>query len=138
MRVSLLLNFVVAFFIFGTAMCLLTILLLAKPGSILEPLWRLNPEAHRAFVSMGVWAFVAMTIVGIACAAAASGVALRREWGRRLAVAVFTVNLVGDGVNAALGDLRTLIGLPISAMLIAVLMNEKVRACFRLQSRQHG
>src|SRR5438552_11605248 len=88
MRVSILTYLFVAFFVFGTLMCLLTIVLLAFPGSFLEPLWRLNPDAHRAFESMGAWAFVLMSIVGVVCAMSALGLALQRDWGRWLAIAV--------------------------------------------------
>ncbi len=123
MRVSLVVNLLAAFFLFGAAMCVLTIVLLAFPGSALEPLWRLNPEAERAFRSIGPWAFMLMAIVGIACAFSAYGLGLRREWGRRLAIAVIALNLIGDTVNAVgRHDLRTLIGLPIGGAMIALLL----------------
>ncbi len=62
-----------AFFAFGTVMCLSTIALLAFPGSLLEPLWQLNPAARAAFQSIGKLAFVLMAVVGCACAGAAIG-----------------------------------------------------------------
>ena len=40
----------VAFFAFGTLMCLLTIVLLAFPGTALDALWRANPEAHDQYL----------------------------------------------------------------------------------------
>lgn len=52
MRVSLAVNFLAAFFIFGAAMCLLTILMLALPGSALAELWRLNPEAQSGLIAV--------------------------------------------------------------------------------------
>src|SRR4051812_33938032 len=89
-----------AFFAFGACMCLLTTALLLFPGSRLEPLWRLNPEAHAAFSSIGYWAIVLMLLVGTACALGAVGLARCAEWGRRLAIAVLSVNVMGDLANA--------------------------------------
>ena len=126
MRSRLILNLFVAFFLFGAAMCLLTIVLLAFPGSPLEPLWRLNPEPRSAFRSIDGWAFAIMTTVCAACALSALGLMLRREWGRRLAIGVLAVNLIGDAAGAAARhDPLTLIGLPIAGAMIAVLL--KVR-----------
>ncbi|MEP6822058.1 MAG: hypothetical protein ABI946_06890 [Chthoniobacterales bacterium] len=112
-------KFLVAFFCFGTAMCLLTILLLAFPGGALEPIWRLKPEARQDFHSLGGWAFPLMVIVGAACGLSALGLAARKIWGRWLAIAVLLVNLLGDTASALVRqDYRTLIGLPIGGAMI--------------------
>ena len=109
----------VAFFAFGTLMCLLTIVLLAFPGTALDALWRANPQAHEAFTSHRAWAFPLMAVVGIACASAAVGLAKRAEWGRRLAIVILAVNLLGDlGGAIVRHDPRTLIGLPIAGAMI--------------------
>jgi len=125
--VRILVNILVALFIFGAAMCALTVVLLAVPGTALDSLWRINPEAHRGFIAMDGWALVLMAIVGSACAIAAIGLARRREWGRQIAILIFVVNAIGDSINA-LRDPRTLIGLPVAAAAIAVLLNAKFRA----------
>jgi hypothetical protein len=55
-----------------------------------------------------------MAVVAAACGLAAVGLARNAEWGRRLAISVLTINVVGDSLNALLmRDARTLIGLPI-------------------------
>jgi uncharacterized membrane protein (DUF2068 family) len=111
------------FFVFGAAMSGLTCFLLLFPGTVLDPIWRLNPQAHEAFRSMGIWAVVLMAIVCAACALAAWGLWIVAPWGRWLALGILTVNLIGDVGNAFLrGDLRTLIGLPIGGALIAYLL----------------
>jgi hypothetical protein len=116
------------FFVFGAAMSGLTCFLLLFPGSALDPIWRLNPQARDAFQSMGVWAVVLMAAVCAACALAARGLWIRAPWGRRLAVGILTVNLMGDLGNALVrGDLRTLIGLPIAGALIAYLLSPRAR-----------
>ena len=119
------------FFAFGAGMCLLTTLLLIFPGSALEPLWRLNPEAQRNFQAIGNWALLLMAVVGLACGFAAAGLARRRRWGRTLALVVLMVNLLGDTTNAFMRkDYRTLVGLPIGGALIAYLLSKRVRHVF--------
>jgi hypothetical protein len=123
---SLGLPLLVAFFSFGALMCALTVFLLLFPGSVLQPVWRLNPEAHSTFQSLGIWSILLMTIVGGACAAAAVGLAKQTRWGWRLAIAILVINLAGDTVNAiARHDPRTLIGIPIGALLIFYLITKR-------------
>lgn len=109
----------IAFFIFGATMCALTIVLLAFPRTPLDVLWRINPEAHDAFASHRAAAIALMSVVGLACASAAVGLAKRAAWGRRLAIAIITINLIGDLAGAILRhDPRPLIGLPIAGAMI--------------------
>ena len=111
------------FFVFGAAMSGLTCFLLLFPGTVLDPVWRLNPEAREAFRSMGIWAAVLMAAVCAACALAARGLWIVAPWGRWLALGILSVNLIGDLANAIFrGDLRTLIGLPIGGALIVYLL----------------
>jgi hypothetical protein len=94
-------------------------LALAFPGGILEPVWRLRPDARLEFQNLGNWSVLLVATVGIACGLAALGLARQTEWGRRLAIGILTVNLIGDSLNAFLRhDLRTLIGLPIGGLMI--------------------
>ena len=71
-------------------------LALAFPGSRLEPMWRLNPEARAGLARLGPGAVVLMLVVAVACAAAAVGLWTRRRWGHRLAIGVLGCNLVTD------------------------------------------
>ena len=67
-----------------------------------------------------------MAVVGAACGLAAVGLARNAEWGRRLAIGVLTLNLVGDSLNALLRhDPRTLIGLPIGGLMILYLVKKQ-------------
>ncbi len=108
------------FFASGALICLLTILALAFPGSFLEAIWRLKPDARVQFQEIGRGTSIAlMTLVGIACGLSAIGLARRAQWGRRLAIIVLAVNLIGDSLNALLRqDPKTLIGLPIGGSMI--------------------
>jgi len=120
------------FFAFGTLMSTVTALALAVPGTWSESLWRLNPVARSGFEAMGDWAVPLMLLVATACASAAIGLGLGKRWGYRLALAVLSLNLLGDVSNAVVrGDRRTLIGLPIGGAMIAYLLSRRIRERFK-------
>lgn len=82
----------------------------------MDSAWRLNPDAHLAFQSLGKASTLLMFIVGTTCALAAVGMWRNSESGTRLAVVILSVNILGDLFNALVRhDLRALIGLPIGA-----------------------
>jgi hypothetical protein len=125
-RLPLGIKLLVIFFAAGALICSLVMLALAFPGGILEPIWRLRPDAQTEFQEIGTWAVALMAAVGAACGLSAFGLARGAEWGRRLAMGVLTVNLVGDAFNAVFrGDLRTLIGMPIGGLMIWYLVNRR-------------
>ena len=114
------------FFATGALICLVTTLALAFPGSFLESIWRLKPEAREQFQKIGSASVALMTVVGAACCLAAIGLARNAEWGRRLAIGVLSVNLVGDSLNALFRhDLKTLIGLSIGGLMIWYLLKKR-------------
>lgn len=116
----------VVFFGAGALICLVTMLALAFPGGFLEPIWRLRPDARLEFQKLGDRSVLLMAVVGTACGLAAAGLAQQAEWGRRLAIGILTVNLVGDTLNAfLLHDLRTLIGLPVGGLMIWYLLRRR-------------
>jgi uncharacterized membrane protein (DUF2068 family) len=108
-----------AFFAFGATMCLLTIVLLVFPGTKLDSLWNLNPDARVAFQSFGSWSILLMLAVGIGCALAAVGLWRGTLWGIRLGLAILAANIIGDVLNVVTRhDYRSLIGLPIAGAMI--------------------
>jgi len=116
----------VVFFAGGALICLVTMLALAFPGGFLEPIWRLKPDALVEFQKIGSASVALMAVVGAACGLAAAGLARNAEWGRRLAIGVLAVNLVGDSLNALLRhDPRTLMGLPIGGLMIFYLVKKQ-------------
>ncbi len=122
------------FFALGAVIAAATVLALLTPGGALAVMWRLNPQAHAAFLTMGPWAIVLMTAVAAACALSSRGLWIRARWGHRLAVTLLVVNLIADAANALLrGDLRMLVGLPIGALLIAYLLSARVRESFEVR-----
>jgi hypothetical protein len=117
----------VIFFAAGTLISLVVMFALVFPGSDLESIWSLKPEAQTQFQAIGRGTSVAlMAVVAGACGLAAVGLAKNAEWGRRVAIAVLTVNLIGDSVNALfMRDAKTLIGLPIGGLMILFLVRAK-------------
>jgi len=100
-------------------MCLLTILLLVFPGTKLDLLWNLNPEARVAFRSMGGWSALLMLAVGAGCALTALGMWRGAVWDIRLGLAIIVANVIGDLTNVVIRhDYRPLIGLPIAGAMI--------------------
>jgi lysylphosphatidylglycerol synthetase-like protein (DUF2156 family) len=85
---------------FGALMCCLTATMLLFPGGVLEPLRRLNPCAQQGFTRLGTWAILLMVIVGAACAVAAFGLWRCTRLGYRAAIAILSLNLIGDLANA--------------------------------------
>ena len=75
---------------------------------------------------IGAASVALMAVVGTACGLAAVGLASNAEWGRRLAIGVLAVNLVGDSLNALLRhDPRTLVGLLIGGLMIIYLVKKR-------------
>ena len=112
-----------AFFAFSATMCALTVCLLLFPGSALDSLWRLNPDARLAFASLGHWSLVLMLTVGTACLFAAIGLWRGRPWGTWLALIILSINMLGDLTNVFVRrDYRGLIGVPVAGAMIFFLL----------------
>jgi hypothetical protein len=101
------------------------------PGSALESIWRLNPQAQSALGSLGGLGILLMSTVCATCSVACSGLVWRRPWGYWVALAILCVNVVADATNALVrGDLRTLIGVPIGIALIMYLRRERIATLY--------
>jgi len=112
-----------AFFAFGATMCALTVGSLLFPGSALDSVWRLNPDARLAFESLGYWSLVLMLGVGAACLFAAIGLWQARPWSTWLALVILSINMLGDLINVFVRhDYRGLIGVPVAVAMIFFLL----------------
>src|SRR6266550_4439776 len=95
-----------AFFVFGALMAFLAFLGLLLSEGFLEPIWWVNPDAHRALTELGAWGVLLMAAVEIACALAAIGLWIQAQWGRRLAVGILAINVLGDVLTRRPGCLK--------------------------------
>jgi len=121
------------FFLLGSIICFSASLSLAFPNGFLEPIWRINPHGHKGLVTLGTWAILLLSIVGVFCAAAAVGLWRGHRWGHRIAIALVVINLVGDVINTLLGtELRAIIGIPIAVALLLYLLSKRVTRYFDL------
>jgi hypothetical protein len=119
------------FFVGGALVASCSAITLLWPGSVLEPMWQLNPRARQAFASMGGWGVPLLATVSVACGAAGVGLWRGRRWGHTVAVGVLLLQLVGDVANVLLGiEPRAVIGVPVLAVLLVYLTRDKVRRFF--------
>lgn len=119
---------------FATCACIaaLSAIALLTPGGTLEPMWRLNPQAHRGFLAMGPWAAPMLLIVAASCLLSAIGLWRRVRWGRWLAITLLSMNLVGTIADILIsGDLYSLIGMPVVGVLIWYLLSARIRGAFQ-------
>lgn len=114
------------FFIFGVLASGLSFVMLLRPGTPLEALWKLNPQARVNLSAMANIARLLMLTVCVLCAIAAVGLWRCKSWGYWTAVSMLVINLVADTINALLlHDWRTLIGLPIAGLMIGYLLRKR-------------
>jgi len=123
-----------AFCVLAAAIALTAAVSLLWPGGPLEPMWALNPPARPAFASMGPWALVLLSTVSVWSTVTAIGLLRGQEWGRRLAMLGLALNACGDLTNAIVRhDPRTLIGVPIVALILIYLRSPRIRTYFARQ-----
>jgi hypothetical protein len=119
-------------FVFGTAASFIAAVSLSFPGSFLEPIWQLNPQARTGFDRIGSWAMVLMVSVCIACMLAAVSVWRGLSWGYWLAVGMLVLNLIGDVINVITGtEPRAIVGIPVVFLVLTYLMRRRTRNYFR-------
>jgi hypothetical protein len=120
------------FLFFGATVATLAGITLLFPGSFLDPMWQLNPEAGEQLRHLGRWIGIAFLGLGAAMIAAAIGWIKRRFWGWALAVLIITSQVLGDFVNALRGEwLKGAVGAAIAVALLVYLVRRNVRDAFR-------
>jgi hypothetical protein len=120
------------FFGAGAIISFVSAISLLFPNSFLQPMWRLNPRALHAFNQMGVWAFILLFTVSLACAFTSIGLWRGKLWGYRLAISMLVINLIGDTYNFLTGiERRAVIGIPIVLIIIFLITNPKTKSFFK-------
>ena len=119
------------FFLAGAIISLTASVSLLFPGSFIEPIWRVNPRAHKHLSEFGSWAAALLLGVSICCGVAAIGLWRRKPWGHKVAVGLIAINLVADVANAVTGtEPRAIVGIPIAAAILIYLLSRRVRNSF--------
>jgi uncharacterized membrane protein YccC len=123
------------FLVFGATMATIAGITLLFPGSFLDPIWRLNPEAGEQLHQLGRGIGIAFLGLGAAMVAAAIGWVKRRFWGWALAVIIIASQVLGDLVNALRGEfLKGAVGVVIAAALLIYLIRPVTRGAFEKNS----
>lgn len=119
------------FLFFGATMATLAGITLLFPGTVLDPMWKLNPEAGEGLRQLGRGIAIPFLGLGVAMVAAGIGWMKRRFWGWALAVIIIASQVAGDLVNAVRGQfLKGAVGVAIAGALLIYLLRPKVRTAF--------
>ncbi len=119
------------FLLFGAVMASLVGMTLVWRGTTLDRLWTLNPRAYKELAPYGKAVGIPFLLLGVTLAVAGMGWFKRRLWGWRLAVGIIAVQVLGDLVNAFMGDLvRGGVGFVIAGALLVYLLRPEVRTAF--------
>jgi hypothetical protein len=117
--------------VIGTIASLISAVSLTFPGSFLEPIWHVNPQAREAFTRLGGWAIALMSSLCAACLCAAIGLWPKRNWGYWLAVGMLGVNMAGSAVNViSATERRAIVGIPIVVFCLATKFGRKSENSF--------
>ena len=87
-----------AFLFLAAFIALVTGTSLLFPGPIWNGLWNLNRPALIAFQKLGIFSGILLLALGAGAGAAGAGLLKRRKWAWWFAVALFTINGLGDVV----------------------------------------
>jgi hypothetical protein len=119
------------FLFFGAVMASFAGTTLVWPGTTLDRLWALNPRAYKELAPHTKAVGIPFLVLGVTLAVAGMGWFKRRLWGWQLAVGIIAVQVLGDLVNAFMGDLvRGGVGFVIAGALLVYLLRPEVRAAF--------
>ena len=119
------------FLLFGATMALLAGTTLIWRGTILDRAWVINAAAHARLAPFGKRIGIPFVLLGAILAVAGTGWFRRRLWGWRLAVAVIATQVLGDLLNAFMGDIvRGGVGFVIAGALLFYLLRPEVRCAF--------
>ncbi len=119
------------FLFFGAIMASLAAITLLWRGTALDRIWALNPTAYKQLAPLGGTIGVLFLLLGAALTTAGVGWFRHRLWGWRLAVAIITIQVLGDVVNCVRGDwLRGGTGVFIAGALLLFLLQPRIRTTF--------
>jgi hypothetical protein len=102
------------------------------PGTFLDRIWELNKPAYKGFQAVGKISGLLLLLVGLCTGYAGAGLFKGQNRARRLAIALFAVNGLGDVVNflRPAERLKSAAGALIAATFIFYLLRPNVIAFF--------
>jgi len=119
------------FFAVATLILLSVGTALVAPGSAFEAIWLLYPARRSLLLPYRTWLGPGFLILAFVMASASIGCFRHRRWGWWLAVAIFSVNGLGDAAQLLTGHmLEGGIGVSVAAAILFFLSRPKVRETF--------
>jgi len=128
---------VIATFLFAATIIALVVgESLLFPNSLLDKLWKFNPEGAALFHSIGRLSGVFLLALGVGTFFAALGLLRGQRWAWWFGVILFAMDACGNIVSYFLihDALRSLTGAVISAKFLAFLCRDSVRGYFLRQA----
>jgi hypothetical protein len=119
------------FLFFGATMASLAAATLLWRGTVLDRAWKLNPTAYRQLAPLGSKVGIAFLLLGTALLVSGVGWFRRRLWAWKLAVVIIAIQVLGDVLNLARGDLlRGATGAIIASSSLLYLLSSRISAQF--------
>ena len=111
---------------------------LLHPGTFVDRIWNLNQPAYTAFQTIGKSSGVLLLLLALGTAAAGAGLLRGARWAWWFAVALFTLNGLGDLVTllATRDLLKSGSGILVAATFLFCLSRPHLIAFFQLRRRQ--
>jgi hypothetical protein len=101
------------------------------PGGAMEIVWRLYEARRAMLMPYRAWLGPGFLLLAAVMASASYGCLRRKDWGRRLAAAIFAVNGAGDLAQLFLGRVvEGSVGVTVAAALIVYLLRPAAKAAF--------
>lgn len=120
------------FLFFGATMALLAGITLSWPGTMLDAIWRLNPNAYWQLAPLGKLVGIPFLFLAMTMAVAGIGWFQRRVWGWWLAVGILATQCMGDIVNTFTGHVgEGSFGVTVAGALLYYLSRPSVRRAFK-------
>jgi hypothetical protein len=119
------------FFTFATLMTGAVSVTLFAPGGPLDAMWQIKPHEYEDLLLLRPASSAGFAALCISMAATAFGCLRNKRWGWMLAIAIFTINALGDALRALTGGLvEGLFGAAVAALIVWWLTRAHVRALF--------
>ncbi len=124
----------------ATAIAAVTGTSLAFPGTLLDRLWDLNPQAYAGFQTLGRVAGALLWLIGSVACSAGLGLLRRKRWAWWLSIALFAITGGGDAFNMVVRRdwMRSGVGVCISGGFLLALILPGVRGFFRRSAVNGG
>ncbi len=119
------------FLFFGAIMASLAGTTLVWRGTILDRMWAIDAPAYRRLAPFGKTVGIPFLLLSATLVIAGTAWFGRRLWGWRLTVAIIATEVLGNIVNALMGDVvRGGVGFVIAGALLVYLLRPQVRSAF--------